>query len=301
MGRHSACRALPLPSMSRVKRIFLQRDAQSKRESVAASEGAGHAVTLTSPPSFLPSATRPITITPTSASASPQSPQPLPHPDMPASTVYIARHGERIDHVDPEWKASADNPYDPFLTTTGLAQARALGRHLKSRNLSHIFASPFYRTVQTAVQVAHETGVPVSIEPGLAEFQNANWFDHQPELRTAAALAAEFPRVDPDYRPVLPRTWFPESRDDVIVRCGWTARALAGKFDGNILLVGHGITCEFTARGITTEGIRPYISYCSLQTCALEDASSLKYRVEGADEADVSFMADDIKPKVRTG
>lgn len=101
----------------------------------------------------------------------------------PASTVFIARHGERIDHVDRTWRASAANPYDAFLTQKGLAQARALGRHLKNKDVTHIFASPFYRTVQTANQVAQELGLPMKIEPGLGEYLNEDWFDHKPKLK----------------------------------------------------------------------------------------------------------------------
>lgn len=217
----------------------------------------------------------------------------------PASVVYIARHGERIDHVDDLWKHTAKNPYDAYLTKTGLAQARALGKHLRGKQVSHIFASPFYRTVQTANQVAEEIGVVMKIEPGLGEYLNEEWFDHAPGLRSIEELKSEFPLIDTSYVPqFFPQ--YPESRDQVIVRTTAVARLLAQKFSGRIVLIAHGMTCEFTARGLTFADARPYISYCSLQTCFLEeeDGKGGHYRFGEPSDPDISFMPVDIQPAV---
>lgn len=217
----------------------------------------------------------------------------------PARVVYIARHGERIDHVNRDWKKSAPNPYDPFLTERGIAQARSLGVYLKSKGkLDHIFVSPFYRTVQTAHQVSLETGTPLKIEPGLGEYLNPEWFEHMPKLKTVQELSEEFKSIDTSYVGVYSPHGL-ESRDEVIVRSTCTAQWLASKYDGNILLVGHGMTCEFTARGLTGAGLRPYISYCSLQTCEIVEGSPIaKYKVAGKQEVEVEFMSEEIRPVV---
>lgn len=216
-----------------------------------------------------------------------------------ASTVYIARHGERIDHVNPKWTETAENPYDPFLTEKGIQQAQALGRFLLQQtdnNITHIFASPFYRTVQTANEVAKLTNLPICIEPGLGEYLNKDWFSTRPKLVPIEHLKKEFGCIDTSYTPHI-ACRYPESRDDVIVRSCMTARVLAEKFSGNLLLVGHGMTCEFMARGLSNAGIRPYISYCSVQTCRAREEQPGVYDLD--EEVRIDFMDESIRPVVK--
>lgn len=216
-----------------------------------------------------------------------------------ASKVFVARHGERIDHVDKTWRDTADNPHDPFLTETGVRQAQSLGAKLAGSGLTHIFASPFYRTVQTAHEVATVTGLPIKVEAGISEFLNPEWFAHRPQLQTLANLKAAFPSVDLSYSSVY-EPEYPESRNDLVTRAGRTAQLLTEKYRGAILLVAHGITCEFTVRGITGAGPIPYISYCSLQTCHRDDGGKDKYYIHGSNEPDISFIPEDIRPCVKT-
>lgn len=217
-----------------------------------------------------------------------------------ASRVSVARHGERIDHVDRSWSDTAENPHDPFLTEKGIRQARALGENLAETGLTHIFASPFYRTVQTAHEVAKITGVVVKIESGLSEWLNPDWFSEEPKLQPVANLMEDFALIDATHCSVN-RPKYPETRDALVERAGKTAQLLAEKFSGHILFIAHGITCEFTVRGITGTGPRPYISYCSLQTCNRGDDATDNYFIEGPNEPDISFMPGDIKPYVKTG
>lgn len=215
----------------------------------------------------------------------------------PASRIFIARHGERIDHIDHAWALTAESPYDAYLTDKGLAQASSLGKHLIDRHVDHIFASPFYRTIQTANQVAKEVKVDIKIEPGLGEFLNPVWFDYAPKLQRIEEIKAKFPAIDSEYVPEFSPK-YPETKDDVIVRTAAVVRALSMKYSGTLVLIGHGMTCEFMARGLTISGTRPYISYCSLQTCVLTDPASGRYQIEGDDKPDISFMPEELRPKV---
>jgi len=55
-----------------------------------------------------------------------------PSPSAPKGTqVWILRHGERIDHVDKTWAATASKQYDPPLTKGGHIQARKAGEYFK--------------------------------------------------------------------------------------------------------------------------------------------------------------------------
>ncbi|KAL1924464.1 uncharacterized protein VTP21DRAFT_4118 [Calcarisporiella thermophila] len=131
---------------------------------------------------------------------------------MSASTgslsLYIVRHGERIDHVDKTWLDP--NPigiHDPPLTARGQQQSRHTGRFIsdliKERSASGhcttdiiVYTSPFLRCVQTALDMsiglcekmkeeAAENGssVRVRLEPGLCEWLAEDYFD---EVQTTA-------------------------------------------------------------------------------------------------------------------
>ncbi|KAJ1568301.1 hypothetical protein HK096_006961 [Nowakowskiella sp. JEL0078] len=85
-----------------------------------------------------------------------------------STVLYIVRHGERIDNVDPYWTKSAKDPYDPPLTENGLAQAETTGIFISGNNLTssdtlpirHVFTSPFLRCVQTANEIV--SALPLS-------------------------------------------------------------------------------------------------------------------------------------------
>jgi broad specificity phosphatase PhoE len=90
-----------------------------------------------------------------------------------SQTVWIARHGSRLDFIDLNWFNEADRPYDPPLATEGEIQAQELGHKLKSAPIAHIFASPFLRTVQTAHIIADILNLPIKLEAGFSEWLSA--------------------------------------------------------------------------------------------------------------------------------
>ncbi|KNC99347.1 uncharacterized protein SPPG_05594 [Spizellomyces punctatus DAOM BR117] len=76
-----------------------------------------------------------------------------------STTVYLIRHGERIDHIDPSWSCTASQPYDPPLSPGGIRQACRTGSHLSTRLVTspirYIFSSPFKRCIETAEEILH--------------------------------------------------------------------------------------------------------------------------------------------------
>ena len=164
-------------------------------------------------------------------------------------TIWIARHGNRLDFVNPEWFNTAERPYDPPLSPDGIVQAQELGQRLVGERIRHIFASPFLRTVQTADRVAQILDLPIKIESGLGEWLNPDWMKSDPERLSIAVLQEQFPRIDLSYRSrITPH--YPETSDRVIQRTGETARQLAAEFSDDILLVGHGASVEAAAWGL---------------------------------------------------
>lgn len=167
-----------------------------------------------------------------------------------AEELYVVRHGQRRDTVDPDWDAVADRVHDPPLTELGRWAAWRVGRRFTQdgTGVDAVYASPFRRTVETADEICRELGTTFELEPGLGEYRNPEWFDADPETLPADALAERFETVrlgrDPHVVPA-----FPETHDGAIARIAEAARLLAADVD-TALLVGHGITVAGVVAGL---------------------------------------------------
>ncbi len=173
--------------------------------------------------------------------------------------VWIARHGNRLDFVNPDWFLTAERPYDPPLSDGGIIQAQQLGQRLKRENIAHIFASPFLRTVQTANEVAAALDLPIKVESGLSEWLNPQWMPSMPEKLPLEVLHEKYPRIDLSYTSRIIAE-YPETGDKVFRRSGETAKILADEFSEDILLVGHGASVIGTAMGLLGGTTQPEIN-----------------------------------------
>lgn len=167
-------------------------------------------------------------------------------------TVWVARHGQRAD-VDPGWADDADRVHDPPLTDHGRWEAWRLGRRLDATGVAFdaVYASPFLRCVETADEICRELDCTFSLEPGLGEHRNADWFDADPEILAHETLVERFAPCRDDCEPaVVPQ--FPETDDEAQRRVGEATRALVERHaDGeHLLLVGHGLTVGGVVRGL---------------------------------------------------
>lgn len=178
--------------------------------------------------------------------------------------VWISRHGNRLDFVHPDWFLSADRPFDPPLSGDGIIQAQELGQRLQGENITHIFASPFLRTVQTAYQVAEILDLPIKIERGLSEWLNPEWMPSMPENLSIKMLRKLYPRIDINYTSrVVPK--YPEVKEETCwERAGRTAQILAAEFSQDILLVGHGASVFGAAQGLVGGMPQVKTSLCCL-------------------------------------
>ncbi|MCC5607073.1 histidine phosphatase family protein [Nostoc sp. CHAB 5834] len=180
--------------------------------------------------------------------------------------VWIARHANRLDFVNPDWFLTAERRYDPPLSDDGMVQAQQLARRLKKENITRIFASPFLRTVQTANAVAEMLNLPIKLETGLSEWLNPVWMTEEPERLSTPALAKLFPRIDTSYTSRIAAK-YPETHEKVRERSGQTARCLATEFfPEDILLVAHGASVLGGAMGLVGEIAKTEVkaSLCSL-------------------------------------
>jgi broad specificity phosphatase PhoE len=187
--------------------------------------------------------------------------------------VWIARHANRLDFVNPDWFLTAERRYDPPLSDDGVVQTQQLARRLKKENIAHIFASPFLRTVQTANAVAEMLNLSIKLETGLSEWLNPAWMTEEPERLSTPALAKLFPRIDTSYTSRIAAK-YPETQEKVRERSGQTARCLATEFSPeDILLVAHGASVLGGAMGLVGEIAKTEVkaSLCSLVKIVRED------------------------------
>lgn len=201
-----------------------------------------------------------------------------------AQTVWIARHGNRQDFVDPLWRGTAVRPNDPGLSEDGIIQAQRLGRRMAEEGIGRIFASPFLRTVQTAHYVAEAAGAPLHIEPSLCEWLNAEWFELMPEIVTPDEVREHFPHVDTEYTSYgIPA--FPEAIEDAFRRSGEAARHIVERYPEDILLVGHGVSVYGAARGLIQD-----LAYFDVALCSV--AKLVKHGTEWVAElcGDISHL-----------
>jgi broad specificity phosphatase PhoE len=176
-------------------------------------------------------------------------------------TVWICRHGIRVDQVDPTWRRR--NGHDPHLAEAGVRQARETGERLRGQGIAHIFSSPFLRAVETAHHIAEILDLPIHIEWGVCEWLNPRWYAHLPETASAQELAERFPRVDPRYESLV-HPHYPETAEESFLRAGQAARLLVEQYQGDLLLVGHGHSVVGMSWGLLSERLDIHAEMCGL-------------------------------------
>ena len=178
-------------------------------------------------------------------------------------TVWIARHGNRLDFVSPEWFNSAERRYDPPLSADGFIQAAELGHRLNSENISHIFASPFLRTIQTANEIAKVLKLPIKLEAGFSEWHNSEWMTEMPEIHPQNLLAENYPLIDWNYQSYLNPS-YPETKHDVNQRTEKTIQQLVSNYAEDLLIVGHGASVFGATKGLVPDVPEFKVALCCL-------------------------------------
>lgn len=166
--------------------------------------------------------------------------------------IFVIRHGERIDHVDPFWEDRAEKPWDPPLTITGRQQGSKTGQRLKSEGheINFIFTSPFLRCLQTSAQIAKEVGnPPIMVEYGLAEYLTNEWFPQKPTFSDVDEMGKILPSLERNYRSLHDLdTLYPETWEAMEQRFMRVAKLLAAyEKPGNIVMVSHAYTLDYVA------------------------------------------------------
>ncbi|KAL6302183.1 histidine phosphatase superfamily [Sparassis latifolia] len=136
-------------------------------------------------------------------------------------TIYIARHGYRLNWVTSNWKSETGLPRDPPLAAFGLTQAQELADYFLSlpaeERPTAIFSSPYYRCLQTSQPTSIALGIPIYVEHGLSEWYSpvAPGTGLHPRPTSASSLRSYFPHIDDSWSSI----WYPSRRGEDVEQC----------------------------------------------------------------------------------
>jgi len=198
-------------------------------------------------------------------------------------SIWIVRHGERVDNVDPLWRQNAPRGAwdDPILTPRGHQQAREVGAQLAKAKepIDYVFCSPFTRTIQTATGILDaleasgsklysKIGVPpIFVEPGFCE--SLHVCQQTPGHLTMKELATQFPRIDQNYKPYHTKH-YPETTSMCCQRrITDTISQILQNYLGNILIVSHG--SPIAACHIALSGKYVYVGQCTISRYVMHE------------------------------
>ncbi|MCA1646754.1 MAG: histidine phosphatase family protein [Chloroflexi bacterium] len=98
--------------------------------------------------------------------------------------ILLARHGETQFNVEGRWQGQSDSP----LTERGLAQARELGRALRTEAIAAVYSSDLGRAMLTALEVAAPHRLDVRADVRLREIETGGFTG-----KDRADIDAEYP------------------------------------------------------------------------------------------------------------
>ncbi|KAI6174682.1 Protein UBASH3A-like protein [Aphelenchoides bicaudatus] len=198
-------------------------------------------------------------------------------------SIWIVRHGERVDNVNPSWRLNAPRGAwdDPILTDRGHQQAREVGLQLAKANepIDYVFCSPFTRTIQTATGILNsleETGShlykkigvpPIFVEPGFCE--SLHVCQPTPGHLEMKELTQLFPRIDQNYKPYHTKHYTETTSMCCQRRISDTIEKLLKDYLGNVLIVSHG--SPIAACHVALSGRSVYVGQCTISHYSMHE------------------------------
>jgi broad specificity phosphatase PhoE len=149
-----------------------------------------------------------------------------------AGRVHLVRHGEVHN---PGHVVYASLP-GYRLSDTGVAQAQAVGRYLRSAPIVAVWSSPLERAIATAESIATHHDLPILVDEALTEWRMADdwagiaWEELPTERPGELEAYLEHPLDLPFAR---------ESLQALAGRMRAAVTALAERYDGDVAVVSH--------------------------------------------------------------
>ncbi|KAJ4486202.1 histidine phosphatase superfamily [Lentinula aciculospora] len=215
-------------------------------------------------------------------------------------TIYIARHGFRLNWITPVWESPTGLPRDPPLTAFGVTQARELAEYFLSldedRRPTLIFSSPYYRCLQTSQPSAQVLGLPIYVEHGLSEWYSpvAPGTGLHPRPASASALKTYFSEINPEaWSSIYYPTRKGEDVDQVHDRAHSVLFDLVSEVESRfpnhkrVLLVSHAATVIALARDLVDDRQMPLrVGCCTLSEFSRRKRGGLEWEVKKLAEAE---------------
>lgn len=238
-------------------------------------------------------------------------------------TVYIARHGFRLNWVTTNWTSATGTARDPPLAAYGVTQAEQLAKHFASlpeaERPTAIFSSAFYRCLQTATPVATALNLPLYVEHGIGEWYSpveAGTGLH-PRPGNAHSLKQYFPLIDTSYSSTWLVSRHGESLEEVHRRTDDFLEAFVPRVEGGdpaplahhassgvathkkIILIGHAASCIMLIKslaGSKVDGAEIRIGTCSVTRMEKESEGGIlgAFKVVGQ-MGDASFLTNGVE------
>ncbi|KAJ3737197.1 histidine phosphatase superfamily [Lentinula guzmanii] len=214
-------------------------------------------------------------------------------------TIFIARHGFRLNWITTVWESPTGMPRDPPLTAFGVAQARELADYFLSleedQRPTLIFSSPYYRCLQTSKPSAQVLGLPIYVEHGLSEWYSpvvAGTGLH-PRPASASTLKEYFSEIDPDgWSSIYYPTRKGEDVDQLQDRAHSVLSNLISEVESGfpnhkrVLLVSHAATVIALARDLAGDPQLPLRVGCCTLTEFSRKKADLKWEAKKLAEAE---------------
>ena len=153
--------------------------------------------------------------------------------------IFILRHEDRTQD------ASFFSP----LTRTGLDNAVNLIDSLEKANITHIYSSPYIRTLQTVYPFSKKSGIKIKLEYSLSEINHPDLIAKNSNGVRLPEYMSDLFNYDRNYTSQLDteNIKYPEAETDVELRIKNFLKSIImqhGKNDDNILLVSHQVICS---------------------------------------------------------
>jgi len=153
--------------------------------------------------------------------------------------IFIIRHEDRTQD------ASFFSP----LTKNGLENSKKLINKFEDLNITHIYSSPYIRTLQTIYPYAKTREKKIKLEYGLSEINDAHLIPKNAHGTYLPEYLAESFLYDENYKSTIQPNEinYPENEKDIVTRIKNFFKILITnhyKTDDRILLVTHQVVCN---------------------------------------------------------
>lgn len=164
--------------------------------------------------------------------------------------IYILRHEDRTQ----------DATFFSPLTSGGLENAEKLIDVLNKLNITHIYSSPFIRTLQTIYPFAKANNLKIKLEYGLSEIQHEDIIPKKSYQVRIPEYMAELFNYDKNYTEVFApeKLNYPETEPKVLERVREVMRhivSIHGPTNDNIIIVTHQMVCKSLLRIVKKFGV----------------------------------------------